>query len=155
MLRGSSALVSVFLCSVCLVVVLTRSPAPSKKRPCSKDIIIKVTSLKKSLLNQTLVNCTLYTPTIEDYKKCPSAAFKCFADEMIVLSEELKISGLTYDLALSLNRMLKRLAQSFKQPESDCHQCELHKEESADGLLEALQEVLWLMNSEFCQEHRT
>ncbi|XP_047248512.1 interleukin 15, like isoform X3 [Girardinichthys multiradiatus] len=116
MLRGSSALVSVFLCSVCLVVVLTRSPAPSKKRPCSKDIIIKVTSLKKSLLNQTLVNCTLYTPTIEDYKqKCPSAAFKCFADEMIVLSEELKISGLTYDLALSLNRMLKRLAQSFKQ----------------------------------------
>ncbi|MEQ2280790.1 hypothetical protein AMECASPLE_023560 [Ameca splendens] len=68
MLRGSSALVSVFLCSVCLVVVLTRSPAPSKKRPCSKEIIIKVTSLRKSLLNQTLVNCTLYTPTIEDYK---------------------------------------------------------------------------------------
>ncbi|MED6272113.1 hypothetical protein CHARACLAT_027010 [Characodon lateralis] len=48
--------------------VLTRSPATSKKRPCSKDIIIKVTSLRKSLLNQTLVNCTLYTPTIEDYK---------------------------------------------------------------------------------------
>ncbi|KAM4741992.1 interleukin 15, like isoform 2-T2 [Anableps anableps] len=149
MLRGGSVLASVFLCSACLLVVPTQPAAPPKKGPCSKDLVSKVTSLNNSL-SQQMVNFSLYTPTIEDYKKCPSGTFKCFSDELSVLSEELTINGLSSHRAENLSRRLKGLARSLQQLESDCRPCELHQEESAGSFLGVLLKTVHVMNSGNC-----
>ncbi|KAM4589164.1 interleukin 15, like [Fundulus diaphanus] len=155
MLRDSSALASVFLWSVCLLVAPTQLAAPSRKGRCSKDLHQQVETLRNETLNQTLVNFTLYTPTQVDIKlKCFTTTLTCFADELKVLSEELKISGLSSDRAEHLSGKLRLLTRPRRkkapQLESGCHQCEFYEEKSAKDFFAALLNTLQNMNSVNC-----
>ncbi|XP_043976703.1 interleukin 15, like [Gambusia affinis] len=145
MLRGGPALATVFLCSVCLLAAPIQS---RQKELCSLDRIKKVMSLNKALPTQ--MDVSLYTPSVKDYQqKCPSAAMSCFADELSVLCEEMKVSGLSCTqqrLILSL----RKLAEKLNKSESRCRQCELHPEESPKVFLGVLLEVLQQINAENC-----
>uniref|UniRef100_A0A3Q3A3W9 Interleukin n=1 Tax=Kryptolebias marmoratus TaxID=37003 RepID=A0A3Q3A3W9_KRYMA len=141
MLRGRSSHESVFVC-VCLFVLLTQS---SPRKFCSKDFFAQVKALNETL-NQTGLNFSLYTPTIQDYQKCPSVALKCFADELEVLNRELEISGVKRS---PLFKTLQRLEKNEKQ--SDCLRCELLEERSAEIFLQNLQDTVQEINAKNCQ----
>nr|XP_033486802.1 interleukin 15, like isoform X1 [Epinephelus lanceolatus] len=66
MLRGRLALASVYLCFVCLLGLTLQLPA----KPCANDIFAKLEALVGEVHNLEGLNCTLYTPTTEDFKKC-------------------------------------------------------------------------------------
>uniref|UniRef100_A0A087XZ73 Interleukin n=2 Tax=Poecilia TaxID=8080 RepID=A0A087XZ73_POEFO len=144
MLRGGPALATVFLCSVCLLA----APTPSRRNKlCSLGRIDKVKSLNDSLPTQ--MDLSLYTPSVEDYKKCPTAALSCFADELSVLCEEMMVSSLNCTEP-KLSQSLRKLAKKFKKSESDCRLCELHLEKSPKDFLIVLLNVLQWINSENC-----
>lgn len=146
MLRGGPAVASVVLCSVCLLVVLSR-PAASPGKDCSKDLVRLLESLQSCLKNQT-VNITLYTPTIEDYRTCPRSTFTCFADEMKVLQTEMELSGITCPQLPKWRKITKGLKSMAQQ--SDCRACELHQEEGAEHFVNSSITILHWMNSENC-----
>ncbi|XP_044057491.1 interleukin 15, like isoform X5 [Siniperca chuatsi] len=64
MLRGRRALVSVYLCFVCLL-SLTAQPAA---KPCTQDIIKRVKFLIIKAPDLKWLHCRLYTPTIDDFQ---------------------------------------------------------------------------------------
>lgn len=141
MLRGRPTLASVLLCCICLP-VLTQG---NKLKPCSRDSIARV----ENLINDKdlkLLDCMLYTPTTGDYKNCPHSTLNCFADEVKVLIEESNDNI----AAKTLHIMLKRLARRIDQSESECLQCESHKEEKVEKFLSDLLEILKQNNSEHC-----
>nr|XP_046246073.1 interleukin 15, like isoform X2 [Scatophagus argus] len=138
MLRGRLTLASVCLYLVC--------PLGLRLQPAAKlyteDVIRRVESLIVSDLTE--LDCRLYTPTIEDYQKCPSSTMKCFADEVKVLIEEWENFPAG---GLRLNIKLKKLAKLLNKTEaSECLQCELSKEEKAEKFLKDLALTLRTMN---------
>ncbi|XP_044211298.1 interleukin 15, like isoform X2 [Thunnus albacares] len=141
MLRGRPTLASVLLCCICLP-VLTQG---NKLKLCSLDSIARVESLIKDK-DLKLLDCMLYTPTTGDYKNCPRSTLNCFADEVNVLIEESNKNI----AAKTLFRMLKSLAGRIDQSESECLQCESHKEEKVEKFLSDLLEILKQNNSEHC-----
>ncbi|XP_044057489.1 interleukin 15, like isoform X3 [Siniperca chuatsi] len=142
MLRGRRALVSVYLCFVCLL-SLTAQPAA---KPCTQDIIKRVKFLIIKAPDLWL-HCRLYTPTIDDFQQnCPSSTLKCFANEIKVLIEEWEtVQGIH-----SLKIRLEKLASLFNQTESECRQCELLEEKEAEVFLKGLHGTLEMMNSQHC-----
>ncbi|XP_061576453.1 interleukin 15, like isoform X2 [Cololabis saira] len=141
-----SALGRVFLCSLGLLAAMAT-------KPCSRDIITRVESLNATV--QMYSDCRLYTPTIQDYKKCPKAALTCFASEVKVLTQELEILGRAEkSRRKNINSELKRLAQMFNQEESECRLCEVLQEENAPRFLENLFLSLEMMNRQHCRTVR-
>lgn len=135
---------SVRLCFVCLLAMTPQSAA----RCHSVDVISNV----QMLINDTGLNtldCRLYTPTIEHFQKCPSTTMNCFADEMKVLTEEWE--NFPYR-RLRLNLKLKILSKNLNQTESDCPQCEVFEEKTAQQFLEKLISALQTMNSMKCPQ---
>ncbi|XP_072249015.1 interleukin 15, like [Leuresthes tenuis] len=143
MLRGGSALVSVVVFSVCLLAV------PLQK-PCSQDIILRVKLLRDKAAAERLMDCRLYTPTIQDYENCPVSTLKCYAAEIQVLTEELELSGLKRFLTRKVNVQLKKLASLINQKESECRQCELFTENNVTTFLADLLSTLNMVNSQYC-----
>uniref|UniRef100_A0A3P9NKE4 Interleukin n=1 Tax=Poecilia reticulata TaxID=8081 RepID=A0A3P9NKE4_POERE len=93
---------------------------------------------------------SLYTPSVDDCKqKCPAAALRCFADELSVLCEEMKVSSLDCTEP-KLSQSLRTLAKKFNKSESDCRPCELHPEESPKDFLGVLLNILEWINSKNC-----
>uniref|UniRef100_A0A1A7XU87 Interleukin 15, like n=1 Tax=Iconisemion striatum TaxID=60296 RepID=A0A1A7XU87_9TELE len=138
MLRARSALATVFLCSLCLSAV--------QAARCSKDLVVRVQTLRNITLKQQLLNSNLYTPSIEYYQKCPRLAFKCFAEELSVLIKELDIHDrIVYPSLL-------RLACGFPdQPQQTCL-CEILPEKNATEFLSDLQRTIEMMNTDFCDK---
>ncbi|KAM4565942.1 interleukin 15, like isoform 2-T2 [Odontesthes bonariensis] len=143
MLRGGSAPVSVLVFSVCLLTVTLQA---ASRRRCSQDIILRVRLLNNATA-ETPMDCTLYTPTIQDYENCPITTLKCYAAEIKVLTEELALSGLKH--FLNLNVKLEKLATLFKQ-ESGCRQCEVLTEKNATTFLTNLLWTLKTVNAQYC-----
>ncbi|XP_042269124.1 interleukin 15, like isoform X3 [Thunnus maccoyii] len=140
MLRGRPTLASVLLCCICLP-VLTQG---NKPKLCSLDSITRVNKLIND--KDLLLDCMLYTPTTGDYKQnCPRSTLDCFADEVNVLFEESNNNKVA-----RLRGMLKTLAGHIDQSESECLQCESHKEEKVEKFLSDLLEILKQNNSEHC-----
>ncbi|KAG8001686.1 hypothetical protein GBF38_002672 [Nibea albiflora] len=106
MLTGWLALASVHLCLVCQLPAVL--PGPNL---CSHDLHTNVQTLISSS-DVTLLDSKLYTPTIDDYKKCPRSTMKCFAEEMKVLIvewETIPYKGI--NLSHRLNKLVKKLNQ--------------------------------------------
>ncbi|XP_059187880.1 interleukin 15, like isoform X2 [Centropristis striata] len=159
LLRGRIAVASAYLCFVCLLAVVSQPVS----RPCSKDIIKRVKSLIEKEpqlreLNCTLytptaedfrrwLDCRLYTPTVEDFRNCPRSTLKCFADELQVLIEEWDLHRLK---KLKLNTRVENLALTLNQTDPECLQCELLKEENAKKFLQSLQETIEMANLRGC-----
>ncbi|XP_041796936.1 interleukin 15, like isoform X3 [Chelmon rostratus] len=142
MLRGRLALVSVHLCFFCLSALM---PQPAAN-VCTKDIMKNVQFLINT--SDLVLDCRLYTPTINDYQQnCPSATMKCFAAEISVLMEEWET--IPYH-GFGLDKKLEKLAKLLNQTESECHQCEFFKEQNAEKFLNNLHSTLQRMNSEHC-----
>uniref|UniRef100_A0A3B3UC72 Interleukin n=1 Tax=Poecilia latipinna TaxID=48699 RepID=A0A3B3UC72_9TELE len=83
-------------------------------------------------------------------QKCPTAALSCFADELSVLCEEMKVSSLNCTEP-KLSQSLRKLAKKFKKSESDCRPCELYLEKSPKDFLIVLLNVLQWINSKNCR----
>ncbi|XP_034720593.1 interleukin 15, like isoform X2 [Etheostoma cragini] len=148
MLRGRFGLAIVYLVFVCLSGMMP----PTAAKPCSLDTLKKVQNLISIApgMNQKL-NCSLYTPTPQDYMKCPKSTLKCFADETQVLIQEWEsvnvgnLRGSRY-----VYKKLEFLSTELEQPESECLQCEFLHEENAEKFLEQLKSTLMMMNSQHC-----
>lgn len=111
MLRGRLALASVYLCFVCLLGLTLQMPA----KPCANDIFAKLEALVGEVHNLEGLNCTLYTPTTEDFKNCPKSILKCLADEVKVLTEELEAFNVPGMHEFPLIKNLRRLAVRIKK----------------------------------------
>ncbi|XP_054884152.1 interleukin 15, like [Poeciliopsis prolifica] len=142
MLSGGPVLV--FLWSVCLLAAPNRT---RRRDLCSLDRIKKVESLNNMLPTQ--MDLSLYTPSVDDYKKCPGATLSCFTDELSVLCEEMKASGLNRTQQ-NLSQSIWNLAKKFNESESDCRQCELHPEKSPEDFLSVLLNILEMINFGNC-----
>ncbi|CAB1442822.1 unnamed protein product [Pleuronectes platessa] len=120
MLRGRPALG--ILCFVSFLSLKTQAA----HRRCTKDIIIRVQTLINKAPDVRLTDIRLYTPTIEDFQKCPSSTLKCYAEEIKVLCVELKTVK-----NFKLNVKLEKLATFFNQTEAACRQCEIFTKQNA------------------------
>ncbi|XP_063349657.1 interleukin 15, like isoform X1 [Pelmatolapia mariae] len=144
MQRERPALVSVFvfLCSVNIIAIT--------QKPCSRDLYVQIESLKEKVSNiskKLQLNCSLYTPTMEDYEQiCPRTMMQCFASEMIVLVNEWELEPKWK----KLNILLNRLASRINQTASKCRRCEVMKEENATTFLENLLWTVEKTNSDYC-----
>ncbi|XP_039678696.1 interleukin 15, like isoform X2 [Perca fluviatilis] len=148
MLRGRLALASVYLFFVCLLGLMHQSAA----RACSPDTLTKVRNLiTETPAMKEKLNCSLYTPTAQDYKTCPKSTLKCFTNETKVLIEEwVAINFGPISTLRKVHRNLQILSAKFNQPESECRQCEFLNEKNAEEFLEQLAVTLQTMNSEYC-----
>ncbi|XP_039895692.1 interleukin 15, like isoform X3 [Simochromis diagramma] len=100
-----------------------------------------------SLQHTLSLNCSLYTPTMEDYEQiCPRTTMQCFASEIIVLTHEWELEPKWK----KLNRLLSRLASRINQTASKCRRCEVMKEENATTFLENLLWTVEKSNSDYC-----
>ncbi|XP_053277979.1 interleukin 15, like [Pleuronectes platessa] len=140
MLRGRPALG--ILCFVSFLSLKTQAA----HRRCTKDIIIRVQTLINKAPDVRLTDIRLYTPTIEDFQKCPSSTLKCYAEEIKVLCVELKTVK-----NFKLNVKLEKLATFFNQTEAACRQCEIFTKQNAATFLDHLQSALQMMNQQFCE----
>ncbi|XP_068601616.1 interleukin 15, like [Brachionichthys hirsutus] len=150
MLTRRLTLASVHLCLTCLLALTAKPPA----KICTRDIIAKVQHLKDAPDLMSL-ECRLYTPTIEDYMRCPGATIKCFADEIGVLIQEWERVPRG---GFKLNVKLGKLARQFlnKAPEdSPCFRCELSKEQRAGEFLQDLLSTLQAVNAQRCSTPET
>ncbi|XP_049923437.1 interleukin 15, like isoform X1 [Epinephelus moara] len=147
MLRGRLALASVYLCFVCLLGLTLQLPA----KPCANDIFAKLEALVGEVHNLEGLNCTLYTPTTEDFKQnCPKSTLKCLAEEVKVLTEELEAFNVPGMHEFPLIKNLRRLAARIKKTESNCPRCELLIEKEAKLFLKDLHTILEMMNFSNC-----
>ncbi|XP_074534768.1 interleukin 15, like [Halichoeres trimaculatus] len=139
MLIQRRGLASVYLCFFCLMAVTQKLAA--------QNCIIGIRNTVRRFIERfpLLLDCKLYTPSITDYQKCPRTAMKCFAEEVKVLIEEIKIVQLRRPP--DLNMMLNRLAERLDQTNSECPQCELLQEETAADFLKALSKTLTVMSN--------
>ncbi|TNN01405.1 interleukin 15, like isoform X1 [Takifugu flavidus] len=133
---------------LCVIFLLTVALQLAAKKACSYDIIISVQTLINSTSSLTGLDSRLYTPTIDDYIKCPKSTLMCFAEEVKVLQRE------SESKAFSLIRMLRNVAgspfQPQPQPQPDCLQCEVHAERATEQFLGDLLTVLQRMNADNC-----
>ncbi|XP_069017128.1 interleukin 15, like isoform X3 [Embiotoca jacksoni] len=148
MLRERTALVSVFLCFVC---VLARPPQTTArtKRCQTQDIIQRVQILMNAAPTQSL-DGRQYTPTVLNYEQnCPKTTLNCFADELKVLIDEWGVHVCSDCSKLDLK--VKKLANTNKPESPACGPCEVMPEEDAVKFLQDLITTLQLMNSK-CPE---
>ncbi|XP_042342035.1 interleukin 15, like isoform X2 [Plectropomus leopardus] len=145
MLRGRFAAGSVYACFVCLL-GLTAQPAKLR----TQDIFPKINTLKAKVPLLEGLNCTLYTPTRQDYQNCPVSTLRCFADEVKVLTEELEAIGVPgmrrFPLITSLKKHARWLEKT-QQKTSDCLQCELLTEKEPQPFLGDLISIIQMVNS--------
>ncbi|KAK9520406.1 hypothetical protein VZT92_020294 [Zoarces viviparus] len=139
MLRGRSALARVCLCLVCLL-----GPAAELQ---SRDLLKQVQTLIGIAPQLNDSGCWLYTPTAQDYEKCPSSSLTCFSEEVQVLIDEWANAGVIKKGRFRLKRGLRLLAVKLKKTESECSRCELFPEEEAKTFLSKLKETIQKMNS--------
>uniref|UniRef100_UPI0037E94A8C interleukin 15, like isoform X2 n=1 Tax=Semicossyphus pulcher TaxID=241346 RepID=UPI0037E94A8C len=141
MLTGRRDLATVYLCFFCLL-SLTQQPAA---QICTRGILKRVKYFQ-SQAPLTLLDCQLYTPSLDDYENCPRTSIQCFADEVKVLIEEWKT--VKDARVFNLNVKLEQLASEINQTNSEeCLQCELLQEKKAEDFLEALEKTLTMMNA--------
>ncbi|XP_078140479.1 uncharacterized protein LOC139913106 isoform X2 [Centroberyx gerrardi] len=142
MLRGRPALMSVFLWFVYLPVQTSGAPA------CSHEAFQIVSNLTQTANEMEWLNSTLYTPTLDDYMKCPTSTLNCFAQEVKVLNVEWPTLRPT--LKLTLRRLAKHLGNLERRSiNQTCYQmCELHEEKAAGEFLETLKVILQNMNTD-------
>ncbi|XP_075938895.1 interleukin 15, like [Anarhichas minor] len=141
MLRGTSALVRVCLCLVCLL----GQPAAE---PRSQDLLKQVWTLIRIAPQLNDSGCRLYTPTAEDYKQtCPSSSLTCFSEEVQVLIDEWAIAGVLKIRHFRLKHGLGLLAAELKKTESKCRRCERLPEKEAKTFLHELKETLQKFNN--------
>uniref|UniRef100_A0A665U7R4 Interleukin n=1 Tax=Echeneis naucrates TaxID=173247 RepID=A0A665U7R4_ECHNA len=146
MVTGRQTLVVVFMCFVCLPSLKQQE---ADDRICTQDIVKTVQQLILKAPGMKWLESRLYTPTITDYKKCPSSTVKCFAAEIKVLTEEWKIFNPEFK-KFKLNLLLGELATLFNKTEVECPQCELLKEQDAEKFLRYLLSTLQAINTEYC-----
>ncbi|XP_075906241.1 interleukin 15, like isoform X4 [Nelusetta ayraudi] len=133
MLTRRPSLATVRLCVLLLLSSSLELPAEAQTRIKGKETMHKTRDL----------DCQLYTPGVEDYRKCPVSTIKCFALEVRVLVQELD-SG-PYQ-KMNLTGKLEKLTSSLNQTESQCVQCELFQEKNAAEFLLRLLNILEEMN---------
>lgn len=146
MLRGRIALASVYLCFVCLLGLTPQLAA----KLCIDDIFVKLETLIGKVHNLEGLNCTLYTPTTDDYLNCPKSTLKCFANEVKVLTEELEAVNVHGMYNFPLIKGLQKLAVRIKKKESDCRRCEVLIEKEAKLFLDDLKTILQMTNFKYC-----
>lgn len=78
--------------------------------------------------------------------KCPGSTLKCFADEIQVLIEEWDTIP---EIGVHLKKKMERLARTGVT-QTECRQCELHKEQSTERFLNDLYLTIQKMNSQNC-----
>lgn len=144
MLTRRPSLATVRLCVLLLLSSSLELPAKAQTRFKGKEIMMKVRALITTVSSLTRdLDCQLYTPDVEDYRKCPVSTIKCFALEVKVLIEE--IDSRTFR-GMNITGKLERLTRSLNQTESQCVQCELFQEKNAAEFLERLLNILEEMN---------
>uniref|UniRef100_A0A8C9XLA5 Interleukin n=1 Tax=Sander lucioperca TaxID=283035 RepID=A0A8C9XLA5_SANLU len=148
MLRGRLALASVYLFFVCLLGLM---PQPAA-RPCSPDTLRKVGNLiEKAPGMKEKLNCSLYTPTDQDFETCPKSTLKCLANETKVLIQEWEAVNLRVIRPYrNLSKNLEILSAEINQSESECRQCEFLNEQNAEEFLKQLKSTLEIMNRRYC-----
>ncbi|XP_071387925.1 interleukin 15, like [Centroberyx affinis] len=141
MLRGRPALMSVFLWFVYLPVQTSGAPA------CSREAVHIVSNLTQKAKETEWLTSRLYTPTMDDYNKCPISTLKCFAQEVKVLKVEWPSNGPTTTTTTNLLQLARHLGNLGRQINQTCNQmCELHEEKAAGEFLETLKVILQSMN---------
>ncbi|XP_075906239.1 interleukin 15, like isoform X2 [Nelusetta ayraudi] len=144
MLTRRPSLATVRLCVLLLLSSSLELPAEAQTRIKGKETMHKVRALLNTVTSLTRdLDCQLYTPGVEDYRKCPVSTIKCFALEVRVLVQELD-SG-PYQ-KMNLTGKLEKLTSSLNQTESQCVQCELFQEKNAAEFLLRLLNILEEMN---------
>ncbi|XP_078103289.1 interleukin 15, like isoform X2 [Sander vitreus] len=148
MLRGWLALASVYLFFVCLPGLM---PQPAAK-PCSLDTRKRVENLIKIAPGmKEKLNCSLYTPTDQDFETCPKSALKCFANETKVLIQEWEdVNFRVVRPYRNLSKKLEILSAKLNQSESECRQCEFLNEQNAETFLKQLKSTVEMMNRLYC-----
>ncbi|XP_037630248.1 interleukin 15, like isoform X2 [Sebastes umbrosus] len=146
MLRGWLALASVYLCLSCLLGVT--SPKPPG---CTKPLLLEKVNGFIEIANNTSFNCSLYTPSNEDVKKCPRSSLQCFAAEVEVLFVEWHINNVPGADKFRLHKKLEGEADLIKPTtESGCRHCEVFEMKQPLMFLEDLQRTLQWMNARYC-----
>ncbi|XP_020513998.1 interleukin 15, like isoform X1 [Labrus bergylta] len=140
MLTGRRGVACMYLCFFCLL-ALTHQATDNVFR----DIVRRVQRFIKNVPSELLI-CSLYTPDIYDYQKCPKTTMKCFAKEVKVLIQEWKTVGAAG--VPKLDEKLEDLASELDQTNSECAQCELLNEKNATEFLKSLETTLQMMNNE-------
>ncbi|XP_060744542.1 interleukin 15, like isoform X2 [Tachysurus vachellii] len=77
----------------------------------------------------------LYTPTLQNYKKCSRSTLECFQKEMTVLVKETKENS-------SLPKRLQDLQRRLSNKMPPCPKCEVYNETQAEIFLETLRTIL-------------
>nr|AAR25702.1 interleukin-15 [Tetraodon nigroviridis] len=127
--------------TLCVLLLLSLTLQLAANNPCSRDIKQNVQSLMKSVTNQ---DSMLYTPTTTDYRKCPKSTMRCFTEEAKVLEREWK------NMTVRLVKKLKVITDDLNQPQLDCPECELHRENAVLKFLENLLGVLQAIYVDNC-----
>lgn len=117
---------------------------------CSKELPRIVQKCIEEVRKMESFDCRLYTPTLDDYQKCPMSTLTCFEKEVNVLVlESGNKSSPIYKLKLSFR--LKSLKSFIKQKEgANCPDCEVHRERAAKDFLTTLLTILEWMNNKGC-----
>ncbi|XP_060903248.1 interleukin 15, like isoform X1 [Labrus mixtus] len=140
MLTGRRGVACMYLCFFCLLALTHQAPIKT-----GWDILKRVQRFITKVPSELSI-CSLYTPDIYDYQKCPKTTMECFAKEVKVLIEEWKTVGAPG--VPKLDEKLEDLASELDQTNSDCSQCELLNEKNATEFLKILEETLQMMNGE-------
>ncbi|XP_078103292.1 interleukin 15, like isoform X4 [Sander vitreus] len=97
------------------------------------------------------LNCSLYTPTDQDFETCPKSALKCFANETKVLIQEWEdVNFRVVRPYRNLSKKLEILSAKLNQSESECRQCEFLNEQNAETFLKQLKSTVEMMNRLYC-----
>lgn len=138
-----------FLCSVSYLLALPPPPAAAEQRG-SRDGVRQVDYLLSRASSTARLDSQLYTPTVEDYDICPSAALSCFASEIKVLISEWNPTPKLHktNLDVLLIGLANQVSQESGKTESECPQCESHREENATTFLRGLRRMLEYINSQ-------
>nr|ABB05112.1 interleukin 15 variant IL-15x [Tetraodon nigroviridis] len=114
--------------TLCVLLLLSLTLQLAANNPCSRDIKQNVQSLMKSVTNQ----------------KCPKSTMRCFTEEAKVLEREWK------NMTVRLVKKLKVITDDLNQPQLDCPECELHRENAVLKFLENLLGVLQAIYVDNC-----
>ncbi|KAG7470745.1 hypothetical protein MATL_G00117050 [Megalops atlanticus] len=104
---------------------------------CRREIIGVVEGILKDVSRMNSTDEGLYTPNVNDYKKCPASTLRCFAEESKVLVY------LNPNLSGQLTRRLMSISQKDWEREH-CPQCEVHRAEPLETFLRTLYGILQL-----------
>lgn len=136
------------VCLLCLTALMPLTVTPQR---CSQDgynYIQKIRNKPPDWASDT----RLYTPTLQDFQKCPSATLTCLKAEVDVLCDEWSVEK---KIVKSLTRILATQAQSLQkvsQAESGCSNCENFQEQNATVFLDFLSNTVQNINSMSCTQ---